>query len=252
MPVVSVFFQSKSVLRFSVLLYGVLLLAGCANNHPRDPLEPFNRGVYSFNKMLDDAILKPVAEVYDATVPEPVDTGIGNFFSNLDDIIVFANDVFQLKIEQAAQDGGRVLLNTTVGFLGFFDPATEYGLPKHNEDFGQTLGYWGVGSGPYLMLPLFGPSTVRDAPAMLVDKALDPRMHASAPSTRRLLFGVTALDIVDSRASMLGAEKLLDTAAMDEYVFLRDAYLQRRDSFVTDGASAENAISDDELFGDMK
>jgi phospholipid-binding lipoprotein MlaA len=237
----------------NLLLTGALLcnISGCATNHPKDPLEKVNRGVYSLNKMVDRAVLKPVAKVYDTAVPDPIDTGISNFFSNLNDVVVIFNDLMQLKLKQATQDSGRFMLNTTVGFFGFFDPATKYGLSKHNEDFGQTLGYWGVKSGPYLVLPVFGPSSLRDAPGLMVDMTIDPRMQIGRTGTQNTLYGTTALNIVDNRAGLLSAEKLLDTAALDEYVFMRDAYLQRRENFVTDGQSVENAISDDELFDDL-
>jgi phospholipid-binding lipoprotein MlaA len=237
-----------------------LLMGGCATTHPQDPFEQVNRGIYSVNRMVDKAILKPVAETYKATVPEPVNIGVSNFFSNLHQIVVMTNNLFQLKFHEASQDAGRFLLNTTVGFFGFFDPASEYGIPKHNEDFGQTLGYWGVPSGPYIVLPLFGPSSVRDAPGMLVDWAIDPRSATYDSAIEDAVFGsgqasgwiftAKILELVDMRADLLSAEKMLESVP-DEYIFVRDAYLQRRQSLVTDGANQQDAsstISDDELF----
>jgi phospholipid-binding lipoprotein MlaA len=231
------------------LLSLVLLLSACASTHPRDPLEKFNRGVYDLNRTLDKALLKPIAEVYKTTVPEPIDTGVSNFFSNLNTVTVFANNLFQLKLKQASQDMGRFLLNSSVGFFGFFDPATDYGIPRHNEDFGQTLGYWGIPSGPYLMLPFLGPSTLRDAPALWVDWMLDPFTGEYDNVAKRELYAANTLKLLDTRADLLNAEKLLDSA-IDEYAFIRNAYLQRRDSLVRDGMDVESVISDDELFGD--
>jgi phospholipid-binding lipoprotein MlaA len=230
-------------------------LGACASTgggRASDPFERFNRAMYAFNRDMDSIVLKPVAEVYDTVLPVEMNEAITNFFSNLDDLVVMVNNLLQLKGEEAASDLGRVLLNTIVGFFGFADVATPHGLEKHYEDFGQTLGYWGIGSGPYLVLPLFGPSSLRDGVGLLVDKSFDPRMtRVDEVSSRNALYSATLLNIVDVRADMLGAEQMLDTAAVDGYSFLRDAYLQRREAFVRDGRLPdEPKISDDELFDD--
>ena len=214
---------------FALLLAGV---SGCATNNPRDPLEPMNRGIYAFNDGLDTVILKPVAQGYRAVLPQFVRTGIGNFFSNLDDITVIANGILQFKIPQAVSDLGRFVINSTIGLLGFVDVATELGLEKHNEDFGQTLGYWGMGSGPYLVLPFLGPSSFRDAVGRWVDSFTDVVWQEDHIRTRNQLYGTRA---VDNRSRLLDTEKVLQTAAIDEYAFVRDAYLQRRRNLIYDG-----------------
>ncbi len=233
-----------------------LLSGGCATTgnggpgHASDPLEGFNRGVYAFNRDMDKIFLKPVAEVYDAVLPEPVDQGVTNFLSNLNDVMSGLNNLLQFKFEDAGQDAGRFLLNSTVGFLGFFDVASEYGLEKHNEDFGQTLGYWGVGSGPYLVLPLFGPTTLRDGVGMGVDGMSDPITYVEHVPTRNT---VRALGVLNARADLLDKERILDAAATDEYSFVRDAYLQRREALVRDGeVDTSQKISDEELFDDLE
>jgi phospholipid-binding lipoprotein MlaA len=213
----------------ALLLAGV---SGCATNNPRDPLEPLNRGIYAFNDGLDTVILKPVAQGYRAVLPQFVRTSIGNFFSNLDDITVIANGILQFKIPQAVSDLGRFLINSTIGLLGFLDVATELGLEKHNEDFGQTLGYWGIGSGPYLVLPFLGPSTFRDALGRWVDSFTDLVWQEDHIRTRNQVYGTRA---IDNRARLLDTEKVLQTAAIDEYAFIRDAYLQRRRNLIYDG-----------------
>ncbi len=235
-------------------VFGLLLLSwvvsGCATTtHNPDPLEKLNRGVYAFNDGLDKTMLKPAAEVYETIVPEPVDSGVSNFFSNLGDIVVVVNDLLQFKFKQAASDSGRFLINSTVGLLGFVDVASELGLPKHNEDFGQTLGYWGVGSGPYLVLPFFGPSSVRDTVGLGGDTLLDPFFyyytgthagtHALAPYV---------VKGIDQRAKLLGAEKVLQVAALDEYSYVRDAYLSRREYLVYDGTPPEKEEFDEDFF----
>jgi phospholipid-binding lipoprotein MlaA len=208
------------------------LLSGCAHQNTRDPLEPLNRGIYTFNDAVDRAVLKPVAQGYRAVLPQFVRTGVSNFFSNLNDITVFLNNLLQLKIPQAASDTGRFLINTTIGVLGLFDVATQLGLEKHNEDFGQTLGYWGVGSGPFLMLPFLGPSSFRDGFGRFVDTFTDVVMNIDHIRTRNQFWGTR---IVSDREHLLDSEKVLDTAAIDRYAFIRDAFLQRRRSLVHDG-----------------
>lgn len=215
---------------FALILVGAL--SGCAHTNPRDPFESFNRGVYAFNDALDTAIIKPVATGYTAALPQLMRTGISNFFSNLNDITVILNGVLQLKITQAVSDTGRFLINSTIGLLGFVDVATHLGLEKHNEDFGQTLGYWGIGSGPYLVLPFIGPSSVRDGIGFWIDYLIDPVWREN---NIRLRNSLVAVRFIDRRAQFLDSEKLIDTAAIDRYSFLRDAYLQRRRNLVYDG-----------------
>ncbi len=216
----------------AVILLLVFALAGCVHNNRRDPLEPLNRVIYEFNDGLDTVLMKPLATGYRAVLPGFVRTGIGNFFSNLDDITVVINGILQLKIPQAFSDTGRFLINSTIGILGFFDVATHFGLEKHNEDFGQTLGYWGIGSGPYLVLPFFGPSSFRDAVGRWVDSFSDLVWQEDHIRTRNQLVATRA---ISNRARLLESEKVLDAAAIDRYTFLRDAYLQRRRNLVYDG-----------------
>jgi len=238
----------KSVLGL-LLLSG--LISGCATTADNpDPFEKFNRGVYAFNDGIDKVVLKPVAETYKAITPEPVDKGVTNFFSNLDDVIVVANDLLQLKFKQAASDAGRLLLNSTVGLLGFVDVASEFYLPKHEEDFGQTLGYWGIGSGPYLVLPFLGPSSVRDTVGRGADFFLDPRTYATGEKVRYVIIGTGGVKAIDTRADLFGAEKILDAAALDKYSYIRDAYLARRNYLVYDGDPPQDDDDDDDFFDD--
>ncbi len=218
---------------------------GPAESH--DPLEGFNRAMYSFNDGLDRAIIKPVAKTYQKVVPKPVNKGISNFFSNLGDVIVILNDLLQFKLIQAASDTGRVVLNSTVGLLGFIDVATPIGLEKHNEDFGQSLGYWGIGPGYYLVLPLFGPSNLRDGVGLAVDFRADPITTIEDDSAR---YGVFSLKAVDKRAGLLKASRILDEAAFDPYIFVRDAYLQRRNYLVYDGSPPLPEYEEDDYFED--
>jgi len=219
----------------SILLLG-LFLQGCATvegpTDPEDPFESFNRAMYSFNTTVDKAILKPAAEGYNAVLPDPVNKGISNFFSNLNDVVVIFNDLLQLKLEQGVHDTARVFFNTTLGLLGFFDVASAMDLPKHNEDLGQSLGYWGIDTGPYLVLPLLGPSNIRDTAGLIGDAYVDPMNDINPDDTRT---GLILLNVVDTRAGLLSASKVLQEAALDEYLFTRDAYLQRRQNLVYDG-----------------
>ena len=216
----------------AALMVVVGVLSGCAHQNMRDPLEPLNRGIYTFNDAVDKAVLKPVATGYRAVLPQLVRTGVSNFFSNLDDITVIVNNLLQLKIPQAVSDTGRFVINTTIGVLGLFDVATHFGLEKHNEDFGQTLGYWGLGSGPYLVLPFLGPSSFRDGVGRLVDKQTDVVVNLDHIRTRNQFWGTR---VINTREQLLDSEKVLDAAAIDRYAFIRDAYLQRRRNLVYDG-----------------
>jgi len=211
------------------------LLAGCSSTGPRtegDPLESFNRSVYRFNDVADRYVAKPVATAYTKVIPQFARTGLRNFFSNVDDVVVTTNDLLQLKFTNAASDASRVVANTLFGGLGFWDVATMRGIPKRSEDLGQTLGYWGMGPGPYLVLPFLGPSTLRDAPARYLDTYFDPIWYIPNVPERNTIVGIRLLD---NRAALLPAERLLDQAAVDRYSFLRDAYLQRRLNLIHDG-----------------
>lgn len=209
------------------------LLGGCATSgNPKDPIEGFNRAMYGFNDAIDSAIIKPVAQGYDYVMPSPVRTGVTNFFGNIADFFIGVNNLLQGKPQQAAGDIGRVLVNSTVGILGIFDVATHAGLEKHEEDFGQTFGRWGVGDGAYVVLPFYGPRTVRDTAGLVLDVAADPVGHIDHIPTRNTLM---ALRIVDTRADMLPADKVIEEAALDKYAYVRDGYLQRRKNLIHDG-----------------
>ena len=198
---------------------------------PADPWESFNRGVYKFNDTLDRAVAKPVAKAYVKVVPEPVRIGVSNFFANLETPTVLINDALQGKFLAAANDLGRFVLNTTVGVGGILDPATSAGLDRNNEDFGQTLGKWGVHSGPFIELPILGPSDLRDAPARVVDTYTNPRQYIDNDYIR---YGLYLPDFTDRRAALLPLDDTLKNI-YDPYAFVRDAYLQRRAYLVSDG-----------------
>lgn len=220
-----------------VSLVMAALLAGCATQANRDPLEGLNRGIYKFNDVADKAVVKPVAGAYKAALPSPVRTGVNNFFDNLTTLTTMINNLLQFKFSRAMDDAGRFVINTTFGVAGLIDVASKDGVPKHNEDFGQTLGHWGVGSGPYLVLPFVGPSTVRDTAGFAVDTTFfDPIYQLNDIRTRNQLYIVK---LIDTRAQYLPASDLLDEAALDPYAFMRDAYLQRRESQVQDGKIVE-------------
>jgi phospholipid-binding lipoprotein MlaA len=220
----------------------LLLVGGCASTgDPRDPLESANRVVYQFNDGVDKLVMKPVAGAYRDWVPLPIRTGIGNFFSNLNDVIVALNNLLQGKIPAAINDIGRILVNTTLGVLGVMDPATELGIEKNNEDFGQTLGYWGLGDGPYIVLPFLGPSSARDTVGWAGDFYSWPVTHLDSERAR---YALTGLRFVHARSELLDASKLLETAALDPYEFMRDAYLQRRRNHVYDGNPPEEVDPD--------
>lgn len=230
------FFTTRSYCSslIALVLLGLLLTPFLAQaDDASDPLEPFNRSMFEFNRQIDRHVLKPAAEAYQKITPGFVRQGVTNFFSNLSDVYVFANDLLQLKFQQAIMDSQRVIYNSTFGLGGLVDLATPGGLPKHDEDFGQTLGYWGMGEGYYLVLPFFGPSTTRDVWSWPVDSyLLDPVGYIDPAAARYSLRG---LYIINTRASLLKAGNLLEQAALDPYTFEREAYLQRRRSLVHDG-----------------
>jgi len=209
--------------------------SGCATTNggdPRDPFEGFNRSIYSFNEAFDESIGRPVATAYKKVVPDPVRTWVRNFFANIDDLFIGVNNLLQGKPGDTVTDWARFAFNTTIGIVGVNDVASEMGLGKHNEDFGQTFGRWGAGDGPYLVWPLIGSSNVRDSAGFVLDAYFDPvRRHE--PS------GVRAFAIVlratGKRADLLDASRILEEAALDKYVFQRDAYLQRRRGLIHDG-----------------
>ncbi len=217
-----------------------VLLSGCAsgpNANPRDPLEPFNRGVYRFNDAVDTAVLKPVATAYRNITPVPVRRGVGNFFANLEDAWSFVNNALQLKGQAAIESLTRFGVNTFIGLGGVLDVASEMNIEKHTKDFGHTLGYWGVAPGPYLVLPLLGPSTLRDTAALPVDFKGDIVSNIAHVPTRNT---VTVVRAVDGRADLLKTTAMLEEAALDRYTFTRDAYLQRRRSAIFDGNPPED------------
>ncbi len=217
-------------------------LAGCATGpdaNPRDPLEPFNRGVSGFNDAVDSAVLKPVATVYRDATPDLVRTGVSNFFGNLRDVWSFVNATLQLKPQAAAENGLRVGVNTVLGFAGVFDIASEMGIDRTSLDFGQTLGRWGVPSGPYLVLPIFGPSSIRDAAGFGVESRGDLVSRVDHIPTRNSLLTLRA---VETRANLLRATTMLEGAALDKYSFTRDIYLQRRQNQIDDLIDAGSGL----------
>jgi phospholipid-binding lipoprotein MlaA len=214
-------------------ILAVGLLSGCASSgNPKDPIEGFNRAMFAFNEGLDTAIIKPVATGYDSVLPAPIRTGVTNFFSNIEDLFIGVNNLLQGKLPQAFSDLGRVAINTTVGLLGVIDFATDAGLEKHEEDFGQTFGRWGVGNGAYVVIPLFGPRTARDTVGLVLDVAADPVRDHKPRGTRN---AAVVLRLVNQRANLLPADKVVEEAALDKYSYVRDAYLQRRRNLIHDG-----------------
>lgn len=218
-----------------LLVSAVVLMPGCASLAAKDPYEKFNRQVFSFNDAVDRNALKPAAAAYKTMVPDLVQQGVNNFFANLADIWTGTNNLMQGKAGAGLSDFARVLLNTTVGVAGVIDIASTAGLPQHSEDFGQTLGYWGVPPGPYLMLPLLGPSTLRDTGAFPLDLAADPWALGTAGTTK---MAGSLVRVLDQRAGLLDASELVDAAALDRYQFIRDGYLQQRRNRVFDGEPA--------------
>ncbi|TBU93561.1 MlaA family lipoprotein [Stutzerimonas kirkiae] len=207
----------------------VASLCAVAAQAEEDPWEGFNRAVFRFNDTLDRYTLKPLAKGYQKVTPDPIEDGIGNFFRNIGDVVVLGNDLLQGKLHNAGVDTSRILFNTTFGLLGFVDVASRMGLQRNDEDFGQTLGVWGLGNGPYVVLPLLGPSTVRDAFGRVPDSFLKPYRYMGDVPSRNSMLGV---DVVDTRASLLAAERMISG---DRYIFIRNAYLQNREFRTRDG-----------------
>lgn len=244
-------FKDKGTVPLSGLILAMLLLLlnGCATapvavTDERDPWENWNRKVQTFNDKLDRYALKPLAKGYRWVVPSFVDQGITNFFSNINDIGVTINDLLQFKLTQTGSDGARFLVNTVAGVGGLFDVATLIDLNKHDEDFGQTLGVWGVPTGPYLVLPFFGPSSPRGVGGLLGDAAMNPVFYVGVfPITA----GLSTVRIVDIRSDHLGTEKILSEAALDRYEFIKNSYFQSRNYLVNDGNLPEDEVPDSDL-----
>lgn len=230
----------KTIIRWVSIALMALLLTACASippgstADPRDPFERYNRAMFSFNQTVDDKVLKPVATGYTDVIPDLIRTAIGNFFGNIGDVWTAVNNYLQGKPREGTSDVARVVLNSTFGIVGLIDVATPAGLVQHEEDFGQTLGVWGVKSGPYLILPILGSSTVRDGLARPVDLYADPITQIDSAGVENSL---RAMRLVDDRATLLYSTRMMEDAALDPYLFVRDAYLQRRESRVRDGKS---------------
>ncbi|MCX7628044.1 MAG: VacJ family lipoprotein [Methylophilaceae bacterium] len=233
----------------SIIVIAAAMLGGCATQANKDPLEGLNRAIYKFNDTVDKAALKPVAGAYKAVVPGTIRTGVNNFFSNLGDIVTVINDLLQFKFSKAMDDIGRVAINTTFGIGGVVDWASMDGIEKRNEDFGQTLAHWGWENSAYLVLPFLGPSTLRDTGGLIVDTlAFDPIYYVEHVPTRNQLL---LTKFIDRRSTFLPGSDLLDEAALDPYVFMRDAYLQRRNNQINDGNVPQSPDESAELEADL-
>ena len=221
--------------RLSIAVLAIALASGCATNgaDPRDPVEGFNRAMYSFNETFDETIGKPVATAYRDALPSFARTGVRNFFSNIDDLFIGVNNLLQGKVVDATTDAARVAVNTVFGLFGLVDFASAIGWEKHNEDFGQTFGRWGAPDGPYLVWPFLGSSTLRDTVGLLLDVNFDPVGNHRPVDARNAMYLTRALG---RRADLLDASRVLEEAALDKYVFQRDAHLQRRRSLIYDGS----------------
>jgi len=222
--------------RRGLVILVVAMVSGCASGparDPRDPLEPMNRAVYKFNDTFDEAIARPVAGAYRDVLHVEIRSRVSNFFSNIQDVFIGVNNLLQGKLQEGVEDWARFAFNSTFGLLGIHDVASDMGIEKHNEDFGQTFGRWGVASGPYLILPFLGSSTLRDGAGTAVDYYFAPLGEARPIALRNSLYG---LYLVNTRAEYLDASSLLEQAALDRYIFQRDAYLQRRRSLIYDGS----------------
>ena len=222
----------------------VSMASGCATQTNKDPLEGVNRGVYKFNDVTDKVIFKPVASGYKAITPTPVRKGVNNFFNNLGSITTVLNDLLQFKFAHAFTDAGRFVINSTFGLAGLIDVAGMDNIPQHKEDFGQTLGYWGAGNGAYLVLPILGPSSVRDTTGLVFDTfTSDPVQYLHRHDVAASNWTRTA-QFIDKRTELLDAKDLVDDASLDPYAFARDAYMQRRDSLIADGVVSDKPSND--------
>jgi phospholipid-binding lipoprotein MlaA len=222
----------------------IAALAGCASVQTTsrdDPFEPWNRAMYDVHQVVDGKIIKPVAQAYVDNTPPPIRQGVSNFFGNLDDFVSALNDWLQWKLDKAGNDMGRVMINSFFGLGGIIDIASQAGIEKGNEDFGQTFGVWGFPQGPYLFIPVLGPTTVRDGTGLIVRGYATPLTYVPDVSTRNILYGIGFLD---ARAQALQAENFVEGAALDRYTFIRRAYLQRRAYLVRDGKPAPTQDDD--------
>lgn len=218
----------------SAALVAALLLSACATNggRPDDPLEPLNRAMYAVNEPIDKHVMVPIAQAWVDYVPSFIRTGVSNYMNNIDDLFSGVNGMLQGKLDKAGNDFGRVMINTGFGLLGLIDIASDAGIPRGGEDFGQTFGYWGFPQGPYLFIPLMGPTTVRDGTGLLMRIAWSPTTEIPIVPLRNVIYGLGAIDL---RAQALGATSLISEASLDPYTFVRRAYLQRREYLVHDG-----------------
>jgi len=243
--------RTKTIKKYKVIILTTCVLtlamsSGCATQGNKDPLEGLNRGVYKFNDVADKAVIKPVATAYKTIAPSPIRTGFNNFFNNLGSLTTVLNDLLQLKLASAFTDAGRFVINSTFGIAGFIDVASMDKIKNHKEDFGQTLGYWGVGSGAYLVLPLLGPSSLRDTTGLIFDTfTTDPITYPRNIGQIRLSNQLRAAQFLDKRTELLTASDLVDEASLDPYAFTRDAYLQKRASLIQDGLVPQELIKDD-------
>lgn len=238
--------------RFSILLIACLFLSACTSipkeaRVKHDPWESYNRTIYNFNTAVDNTIMKPVAKGYKKITPDIVEKGVGNVFTNIGEIPDAINNLLQLQLKDSVISTSRFLVNSTLGIYGIFDIAKLFGLKEKDEDFGQTLGKWGIANGPYFVLPFLGPSTVRDAAGVGVDLTIDPLVELNPTEHRIALY---ALRFIDTRASLLNATEFLDDAALDPYVFLRESYLLQRQNAILDGAVPDDSDEEAELFDD--
>jgi len=231
----------KKISLFTLLIIGSISIPTNGYTSDNDPLEPMNRVIFGFNEIVDDNILEPVAKGYRYVTPDPVERNVSNFFNNLGEINTIINSALQMKLDKTITSSSRLAINSTVGVLGLFDVATSLGIEREREDFGQTLGFYGVSSGPYLVLPFFGPSSFRDAPGfyadVMMEKSISPVYTELHHEERQ---AIQATNVIDTRANLLKATKILDTAAKDKYIFLRESYLQRRAKLVTDGKDVQD------------
>jgi phospholipid-binding lipoprotein MlaA len=243
--------HNKNFAHYFILIISFLFSSGCTTldgpPNPDDPYESFNRSMFSFNEGADKYAFKPVAQGYDYIMPNFASKGVSNFFNNIDDIVVFFNQVLQFKLTEAVATSARFVFNTTFGVFGLIDFATDMDLPKQNEDFGQTLAVWGVGSGPYIVLPLIGPATVRDTAGLAVDWTyFDPIFKRQ--TLQQSLVTLT-IKYIDVRAGLLKATNIIDETALDKYAFVRDAWQLRREFLIYDG-NPPDEFDEDELFDD--
>ncbi len=238
--------MQKILAQLAMALATMALLSSCASQANKDPLESINRGIYKFNDVADKAVFKPVATVYKTIAPTPVRKGFNNFFNNLGSLTTVFNDLLQFKFNHAFTDAGRFVINSTFGLAGFIDVAAMDNIQYRKEDFGQTLGYWGAGSGPYLVLPILGPSSVRDVTGRVFDTiTTDPITYVHNRGQIELSNQLRLAQFLDARTELLTANDLIDEASLDPYAFTRDAFLQRRQTQILDGDTSKQKNFDE-------